>query len=106
MDARDVLLRAAGLVQRGWSRGAFARFADGTTADPHARDAEAWCALGALRRASGKGVSIYDAADFLWRQIQDGQCIRGVAEWNDAPERTQAEVVAALRSAADKAGAA
>lgn len=71
------------------------------------------CAMGALLIATGidpttlpdEGVTDdIPAAVFLsnrlWVAIDDPDPVERIAEWNDSPERTEAEVVAALLSAA------
>jgi hypothetical protein len=71
------------------------------------------CAMGALLAATGTdpaivpddGIVDYSPAvrflsDRLWVAIDDPDPVERIAEWNDQPERTQAEVVAALLSAA------
>lgn len=52
MDATTALLiRARGLIERGWCRGANAIDKDGATVSPTSVDAIAWCASGALKAA-------------------------------------------------------
>lgn len=70
------------------------------------------CAVGALMAATGvdpkagpmPAAEVPEAVWFLssrlWVAIGDDDPIERVAEWNDKPERTQAEVVAELLSAA------
>lgn len=59
------------------------------------------CAVGAIRRACGSQYdvpAVDHAVTAMERHIN-----RDVGAWNDAPERTATEVIAALRAAADKA---
>lgn len=56
------------------------------------------CAVGAINVAAGRDYS--NSSYALWAMRQ--HIGESVAQWNDAPERTQAEVVAALREAAAK----
>lgn len=70
------------------------------------------CAVGALMLAEGKdtqtgpwaGGDLSGTVEFLssrlWVAISDDDPVERIAEWNDAPERTQAEVVEALVAAA------
>jgi hypothetical protein len=70
------------------------------------------CAVGALLAAEDRkpslGVDPFGdvpetvriLSDRLWVPIDDKDPVERVAEWNDAPSRTQAEVVAELLSAA------
>jgi hypothetical protein len=88
-QARAVLLKAAAIVERGWCQGAAVDI-DGSR-----------CLVGAFCLASdGAALDVSCAASrALERVIGTVYC----SQWNDAPERTQAEVVAALRHAADLA---
>lgn len=94
---RRVLLRAAEILEPegAWCQVATARTAHGKSVEALSRSAVSWCVNGALTKAAKRHVDSRDAyfhlLDFL------GQ---GVATFNDAPERTQAEVVQALRDAA------
>lgn len=85
----QVLLRAAALVERGWCQGSY-RAHTGVTLR--------YCAVGAVDKArvlcgmdSGKNNEIFSRVCRL--QLD-------VVGFNDAPGRTQAEVVALLRRAA------
>lgn len=93
MTAAEVLLAAAALVERGWCQHQL-----------HTRAPERWCAIGAITSAAryaGCAGSEFSACDVLKQVVP----IDDIAGWNDAPERTQAEVVAALRAAAAAASA-
>jgi hypothetical protein len=50
--ATDLLIRARGLLERGWCRGAHARNLIGFKVSPYSRHATAWCASGALYAAA------------------------------------------------------
>ena len=67
------------------------------------------CAVGALMLAEGKDTQagpwgLSGTVEFLssrlWVAMNDDDPIERIAEWNDAPERTQAEVVEALVASA------
>lgn len=87
-EVADILNRAADLIEPegAWCQGSGTKVTGGQVA---------LCALIAISRASGSGPSMWTAcgsfAEF---------CGGPISEWQDAPERTQAEVVAALRAAA------
>lgn len=101
----DILTAAADLIEPegAWTQGEWwltARAKPTKTA----RYAACMCVEGAIAKAAGiaparvyahpAGAAFVDAIiPFEW----------DIPEWNDAPERTQAEAVAALRAAADKA---
>lgn len=96
----EVLEAAADLLENpgAWTQGAHARNAAGAPMLLGSRlDAVCWCALGALDRVSPTNA-LWDASV---------QALKGVVGhipgFNDAANRTQAEVVAALREAARQA---
>lgn len=87
-----VLREARKLIERpeGWVKGRDALDRDGNSVYAYSRDACAFCAVGAIMRSCdarwGRVVSAVKSAngiDALW-------------SWNDAPERTHAEVLAAF----------
>jgi hypothetical protein len=98
MSVADSLEKAADLIEPegAWTQGCYARLADGETTGSFNPDAVCWCALGAIQKTGGGR----DAFSALYDMMPaDGL----VSPWNDAPERTQAEVVAKLREAAANA---
>lgn len=98
-DYRDVLLKAASIVEQGWCQGSAYRNAKG---DPCAWDeAVASCAAGALTRAAIEesddwGPGYFGAMVALRLVIPDP-----VEVWNDTFGRTADEVAAAMRRAAE-----
>lgn len=102
----DILTAAADLIEPegAWTQGAFARTAKGHVIGSGEDPAVCFCGAGAVYRMGGPRAVTERALNVLdsWaRQRRKG--FRIFAQFNDAPERTQAEVVAALRAAADKA---
>jgi len=95
MTPREILLRAAELVERGWCQEAYARDAKGREVASSDPVACCYCPVGAIRAAAG----IYGKSEALkaLRDLLD----RSAVAWNDAPGRMQAEVVEALRRAAE-----
>jgi hypothetical protein len=85
-----------------WIQGWFARDAIGTDLAEFSYEATCWCARGVIYSIAG--VAGDDAVNVLVGVI-GGERIYDVELWNDAPERTQPEVVAALRRAATLARA-
>lgn len=73
------------LVEKGWTRGAYARLQDGTTCATSDPDAAMFCAIGALWRASeelGDTVGYVDA--FARIGIRASQTLGvGPVTWND-----------------------
>lgn len=100
ISVADVLDRAADLIEPegAWTQGAFARAKDGAPLlGGRCEQAVCWCMWGAVIKA-GDGKHSNAIGDLLDR-ITGGATL----SFNDAPGRTQAEVVAALRSAATAA---
>lgn len=100
MTPREVLLKAAALVERGWCQGHYALDDHGNPALVE-DDASCFCAEGAIIAAgrTDSGSDFMETVRVLGRAI--GVHESKIIAWNDAPGRTQAEVVAALRAAAE-----
>lgn len=100
---RDVLHRAADLIEEfEHCKGDFARNSRGHGVWWHSSDVVAFCALGAIHRAHDDfgfdpDESIFAYSRPLARLVPEGH----IKDWNDAPGRTRAEVVARLREAAE-----
>jgi len=108
----EVLAKAADLIEPEgrWIQGAYAKDAVGEEVYPPSGDAVCFCTYGALYMASGRPREMRDAehgpaAYYLRRAIgrELQRYGRRLDKWNDRRDRTQAEVVAALRKAADLA---
>ena len=105
-DTLTVLKEARALVAKGWTQGAYMRAADGENVWPNYKRAVCFCVMGAISLAAAPYESLddedepnpirYMAAKALIN-ANDIQCT--ISEWNDAPERTQAEVLAAFDKA-------
>lgn len=91
----QVLREAAAIVERGWRQGAFGVGTDCV------------CASEAIRRAAYGEECEHTISSPMgipaWKFFADHIGEPFVAEWNDRPRRTQAEVVAKLLEAADVA---
>jgi hypothetical protein len=98
MTTHRVLLDAADLVARGWCQGHDAETASGAVVDALHTDAVRWCLYASVRMAVRGNEGAYDQAARVLRADRGP-----LWNWNDAPERTQADVVAALREAATRA---
>lgn len=97
----DILTAAADLIapEGGWTQGTFARDSEGKQTGWRDPEAACFCVSGAIARANGGLWTAWNAFDAYCRK----RGFRHMAEFNDEPRRTQAEVVAALRQAAEKA---
>lgn len=102
----EVLAKAADLIEPegAWTQRDAVLNATGSPCSYE--DAECFCLFGAVRVAAGLGEFSDPTFDGAWwfleRSVAHG---RGPIDWNDAPDRTQAEVVAALRKASELARA-
>jgi hypothetical protein len=85
----EKLREARALIERGWCQG-------------HTRSNGSFCAWGALREAAFLSPVYWNATETFQRAVPPTQRI-GIADWNDAPERTQAEVLAAFGKAIELA---
>lgn len=88
-DQKALFEAADYMEQHGHCKGTYRRRS-------HPEAMPAVCALGALRMATDNGADLERAAERLGFFVGNAD----IAEWNDAPERTPAEVVSALRGAA------
>jgi hypothetical protein len=100
LSTADVLDRAADLIEPegAWTKGGYARGASGTFVIC-SENATCFCALGAISVASNRW-GYTDEPDARAVRVLEGLVEGPLSGWNDAPERTQAEVVAKLREAA------
>lgn len=93
MTTVEILKKARGLVEKGWTATVFARDADGLPIHETDRRAVCWCASGALHASGSPWGS--DARTVFIRAIGTGE----IPDWNDSPGRTQSEVLAAFDKA-------
>ena len=114
--AASVLEAAGAYCNHGWTQGIYARDENGKGCGTTAAGAVCWCASGALTKALHRVVGtaasarLWDAAlreadaamkraiFARWPTTGDNDSI---IVWNDAKERTQADVVATFHNAAD-----
>jgi hypothetical protein len=92
MTVADDLRAARALVEKGWTQGAYARTKTGKECPDRSLHAKCWCASGAIWR-----VCAHDGIGFSEAHKQLSAAInKPIPYWNDAPGRTQAEVLAAF----------
>ena len=100
-DVRKALEDARALVKKGWAQDYNAMALGSAVCDPRSKAAARWCANGALVAATGDADSpiCSMAYDVLRAAAEtDGS----LSAWNDAPGRTQAEVLALFDKALGK----
>jgi hypothetical protein len=103
LNVAEILNKAADLIEPEgrWTQDGYAKDVIGRDIYPDDPSAVCFCALGAIARAGGFDPDIkpdHPAVTTLHAAVGEW-----VPVWNDQPERTQAEVVAALREAAKMA---
>lgn len=108
MSNYDIAIRAAALLQQGWCQGAMARNAQHLNTRYSSPHATSWCLNGAIMRAEYElGSSTEDIPAILRSKLPPAPYTFMFAiKWpipyyNDAPERTQAEVVQMMLDVAE-----
>ena len=104
MKISETLDKAADhIVEHGWHQGFYWPTVGHALGEPEYVEGDPCCALGALSVV--EGVNVYAgltmAMGFLGQHL--GMNAMSIADWNDTPERTKDEVLAALRGAAKRA---
>lgn len=91
----DVLVKARALIDKpeAWTKGALARASTGRRAREDGPGAVCWCVSGAIICANG---GQYHRGAFRAFEASLGPNRPVIPHWNDAPERTHAEVLAAF----------
>ena len=105
--AAAMLTEARGLLRSGWSKGAQARDARGHIVNAWSDEAASWSLVGALLASWHRHDDRVDA-DFVAHSAETRALTAGtdvlsratgtlaIDTWNDEPERTRAEVLAAV----------
>lgn len=105
----SLLNAAADLVARpgAWTQGYVARDKTGRIVEADARAARCWCGIGAVMRVAKaiKSDRTENLACKALHQFAHGRGFTSFGNFNDAPERTQDEVVTALRKVAQSSEA-
>lgn len=102
MTPVEILRAARAKVAQGWTQGADGRDIDGRPSYMSGEPATCWCVSGAIHSVSR--AHWYDPFVALdcFRKAAGCHC-EGIADWNDAHGRTQAEVLAAFDRAIELA---
>ena len=101
----EILTGARALIQEGWTQHSYGRDAEGIPCRDLA-DATCFCAIGALIMTDrgAKPSENCNKATLLLTQEIPPEFYSRLDDWNDRPERTQAEVLAAFDRAIEMAG--
>lgn len=94
-SAKTQLEKMKSLLQRKWIRGWMAQTADGKPISPTDPHAAAWTVTGAFVAAYDP-MELDDEENWVWGRLVAFAGMRSINQWNDAPERTQKEVVALI----------
>jgi hypothetical protein len=94
---KDILIEARELIAKGWTQGANARDLQGKIVDESDEAAVCFCVYGAISRAECCDGYSGSARDLF----ADANGVYLIDAWNDAPERTKPEVLAAFQKAID-----
>lgn len=100
---REILLRAADIVDAGWCQHTMALDADGGEVTSFDDNAARFCVIGSIRRARLDTMLESDDCypEEALLELLEVTDWDNLAEWNDEPVRTGAEVSAALRECAE-----
>lgn len=100
-ETKEIFEKAKELINapEKWIRGAYCREAMNDTGDMVGSCLLGFCTLGSLLEASPTEVSIQALSTIFNRTNGLEDYPISVAEWNDAPERTHAEVMSAFDKA-------
>lgn len=98
MNAIEILKAAKKqIVDKGWTQGAYARTASGRQIGAHAGAAACFCAIGACQSVHDDyHAAHYEAIRLLRLQTLNDS---DIPTWNDHPDRTKEEVIAAFDKA-------
>jgi hypothetical protein len=87
-------MKALDYIKKGWTQGEFARDSKGDSVPSNSTAAVSWCTAGALGMA-------YDVCKYMGALNKLAAVIgtRKLSVWNDDPNRTREEVIAAFEKA-------
>jgi hypothetical protein len=89
-------MKAIDYIRKGWTQGASARDAAGNSVYYKSTEAVCWCLSGAIFAAYPDHVECANAFEKVTLEIQKTSPFGIPLSWNDAPRRTQAEVILLL----------
>lgn len=88
-------MKAIDYIRKGWTQNSFARDNGGDKVSMWSNDAICWCASAAIYVAYVGTNEVFVVRNALHAVIGDDDIVK----WNDAPGRTQDEVIAAFEQA-------
>lgn len=103
MSVVENLRKVRAKLEQGWTQGWFARDVNGDITWPRAENATCWCVYGACSVVTDAFAHENNVRDAIERALLGMTGSRLVDCWNDAPGRTQAEVLALVDRAIELA---
>jgi len=104
-SAQAIIAEAIICVQKGWTRGAHARDADGNPIDPNSSLAVEYCITGAIEcareKVTWKGKLLIEHGECVVPAIQLATKAPCLATWNDGHRNSQVKVIQALQDSFD-----
>ena len=93
MTPTQILIAAREKIEQGWTQKTYAQAADGRNVKFNSPDAVCWCPIGAIAAVDHSNAG--HRAVMILAEAVDTVAAR-LTEWNDAPDRTQDEVIIAF----------
>ena len=95
MTTTEILTKARDLLEQGWCQG--------VEWIHNKNGGFSCCILGALQEAEGNHDTRFDVYDFVYGALSRLHYEKDIADFNDAPGRTQAEVLKVMDDAINQA---
>lgn len=84
-----------------WTKGRYARTADGLNVSPHREAATCFCLVGAIKRSTANNDQEDSVDDAISATLRSRGFFEGVINFNDRPETTHADVLKLLDETAE-----
>lgn len=95
-DVKLILIEARQKISEGWTQRAYARMSnevdDGGKVSPESLLATCWCTTGAVWAVIPRGTSSRSSFNKI-KEVMGWESTDDIINWNDAPTRTQEEVL-------------
>ena len=94
MTPTEILIAAREKIEHGWTQKTYARSVDGDGVVYNSPEAVCWCSIGAICAIENRSSAADWAINILAEVVETSPS--RLTEWNDAPDRTQDEVLIAF----------
>ena len=97
-------------IRMGWCQDTEARDAHGVPCEPTDSNARSWCSTAAASLWPDEAEALHILVEMAFRVMDDDYILDKVVseaiveQWNDAPERTMAEIIAVMQETEQEAG--